>query len=72
MNTLELSITPSISSKKPFLIKGLRVSHSGGKGGQGGARGAPYPSNTFLRNPLPSKPMPPMGHPQLKNEAPII
>ena len=64
-NALALSLTHSISSNKPFLIKAFGVSHSGGA--------PPSPSNDFFRNSPPIKTnAPPHGEPPtpLKNEDP--
>ena len=61
-NALALSLTHSITSNKPFLIKGFRVSYSR-VGGM--AEHSPNPT-FFFENPL-SKLMLPMGHPPPPN-----
>ena len=64
-NALALSLTHSISSNKPFLIKAFGVSYS-----WGGA--PPPPSNDFFRNSPSIKTNAPHGEPPtpLKNEDP--
>ena len=74
MNALALSLTPSICYNKPFLIKGFRVSHSGG-----GGEGVCPPIQQFFStppmgwdNPPPIKNTPPLPSekhpPQMKHE----